>query len=255
MIQLIPVCSGCDAKAIRRWTRDRSRWFWTCPDWPRCQGRIQVEDVSRELKQHANWGIRAAGLANRDVRFLHHFTDIANLPLVFDHGGLLSWDEQGRRGFRAPKPGGTEDSRRLAATNGDLDRISTSVSSNIPMLAVRMRDGSRTAIIVLNPAVADLPGVLFTSTNATAAGHWRAEPPRGFGAINFPVATGPVEWADPEWKKAVQAEILVPVAVTIDHFVAVVFRTADDLETVRQSGSAPPGLDLVVEPDLFPQVW
>lgn len=255
MVRLIPACDACGVNAIKKWTNDRERWFWSCPSWPSCSGETRAEDFSSSLRRHPNWGIRAAGLTNRDVPFLFHFTDVENLPLIVEHQALLSWDEQERRGFHAPRPGGSEDSRRLAALNGDLDRISTSVVANIPMLAVRMRTGARMAIIVLNPAAADLPGVLFTSTNANASDHWRAEPPRGFGAIDFKLATGPVEWSNPRWKRAVQAEILVPVQIDISHFFAVVFRTEDDLAEARRNSRLSETLEVMVEPDLFPDVW
>lgn len=253
MIQILPTCDSCGRNCIRKWVSDRTRWFWSCPDWPRCGGSARDPEIFERMRRDPHWGMRAQGLRNRGVHFLYHFTDVANLPSIAQHDGLLSWEEQGRRGFRAPSPGGTATSRQLAAENGDTDRISTSIAPNTPMLAVRLRDGHRMAMILLTPAVTEVPGVLFTSTNAVANDHWRAEPPKGFGAIDFKIATGPVDIGNPAWKRAVQAEVLVPRHIPLEGFVAVAFRTEMDRDASLASAAFPPTLPLVVEPDLFPR--
>jgi hypothetical protein len=205
------------------------------------------------MMAHPNWGRRAQGLLNRGVLFLYHFTHIDNIAGVIEQGGLLSWAEQERRGALALRPGGTSESRSLARRNGDDDRISLSVAPNTPMLAVRMREDLQYASVVINPAAADAPGVLFTSTNAQANAHWRAEPPKGFAAIDFTTATGPADWTDPDWKRAVQAEILVPVHIPLDLIVAIAFRSEQDLASIRIH--IPESIWTIVEPDVFPEVW
>lgn len=252
-MRIVPACRVCGSNGIKKWRNDGTDWFWSCPTWPTCRGRIDDYGALPPMRAHPNWGPRAQGLLNRGVLFLYHFTHITNIAGVIDQGGLLSWAEQERRGSLATCPGGTSDSRSLARRNGDDDRISMSVAPNTPMLALRMREDPRYAIFVMNPAAADVAGVLFTSTNATANAHWRAEPPKGFAAIDFTTATGPADWTNPEWKRAVQAEILVPVHIPLDLIVAIAFRSEQDLESVPTGILA--SMQTVVEPDLFPEVW
>lgn len=252
-MRIIPACRECGSSGVKRWRNDGTDWFWSCPAWSGCRGRVDDYGVLPPMRANPNWGRRAQGLLNRGVMFLYHFTHIANIPGVIQQGGLLSWAEQERRGALAPRPGGTSESRSLARRNGDDDRISLSVAPNTPMLAVRMREDLQYASFVINPAAADAAGVLFTSTNATANAHWRAEPPKGFAAIDFPRATGPVDWTDPDWKRAVQAEILVPVHIPMELIVAIAFRSDQDL--ARVPIAIPERIETLVEPDAFPEVW
>lgn len=252
-MRIIPACTSCGSNGVKKWRNDGTGWFWSCPTWRSCRGRVDHDSGMPPLRTHPSWGPRAQGLLNRGVLFLYHFTHITNISGVVEQGGLLSWAEQERRGQLAVRPGGTSDSRSLARRNGDDDRISLSVSPNTPMFALRMREDSRHAILVMNPAAADTAGVLFTSTNATANSHWRAEPPKGFAAIDFTKATGPADWTDPDWKRAVQAEILVPVHIPLDLIVAIAFRSEQDLASVATGILA--SMQTLVEPDLFPEVW
>lgn len=252
-MRIIPACRTCGSNGVKKWRHDRTAWFWSCPAYPACRGRVDDYGTLPPMKAHPKWGLRAQGLLNRGVLFLYHFTHVANIAGVMQQGGLLSWAEQERRDARALRPGGTAESRSLARRNGDDDRISTSVAPNTPMLAVRMREDPRHAILIVNPAAADAAGVLFTSTNATANSHWRAEPPKGFSAIEFSTATGPADWTDPEWKRAVQAEILVPVQIPLDLIVGIAFRSHQDLESVTVGIEEP--IQIIIEPDLFPAVW
>jgi hypothetical protein len=252
-MRVIPACRECESNGVKKWRHDGTAWFWSCPAYPDCRGRVDDYGALPPMRAHSNWGLRAQGLHNRGILFLFHFTHIANIAGVVQQGGLLSWAEQERRGALAVRPGGTSDSRSLARRNGDDDRISLSVAANTPMFAVRMRHDSQYAIFVVSPAAADAAGVLFTSTNATANEHWRAEPPKGFAAIDFTKATGPADWTDPDWKRAVQAEILVPVHIPLDLIVAIAFRSEQDLSSVPIG--IPKPIQSIVEPDLFPEVW
>jgi hypothetical protein len=47
----------------------------------------------------------------------------------------------------------------------------------------------------------------------------------------------------------------VPVQIDISHFFAVVFRTEDDLAEARRNSRLSETLEVMVEPDLFPDVW
>lgn len=252
-MRIIPACRACGSNGVKKWRHDGTAWFWSCPAYSACRGRVDDYGDLPPMRAHSSWGRRAEGLFNRGVVFLYHFTHIANISGVIQQGGLLSWAEQERRDALAVRPGGNADSRSLARRSGDDDRISLSVAPNTPMFSLRMRDDAQHVVLIVNPAAADAPGVLFTSTNATANAHWRAEPPKGFAAINFKNATGPVDWTDPEWKRAVQAEILVPVHIPLDLIVAIAFRSEQDLTTVRIG--IPEPIQSIVEPDLFPEVW
>ena len=252
-MRIIPACGACGANGVKKWRNDGTGWFWSCPTWPSCRGRVDDFSGLPPLRTHPSWGPRAQGLFNRGVLFLYHFTHSSNLLGIVQQGGLLSWAEQERRGALAVRPGGTSDSRSLARRNGDDDRISLSVAPNTPMFALRMRDDLQHVMLVCNPAAADAAGVLFTSTNATANSHWRAEPPKGFAAIDFTRATGPVDWADPDWKRAVQAEILVPVHIPLNLIVAIACRSEQDVASIRID--IPEPIETIVEPDLFPEVW
>jgi hypothetical protein len=73
-------------------------------------------------------------------RWLFHFTDIANLPLIRQHG-LLSYAELMARGIDPPKPGGNDWSREVDQSRGLDHYVHLCLMDSHPMEFVAKRDG------------------------------------------------------------------------------------------------------------------
>ncbi len=110
-------------------------------------------------------------LSSRSRPHLFHFTDVRNADGI-RRDGLLSLRELRRRGIAIPAPGGNQWSHD-ADTRLDLDRfVHLCLFDQHPMEFTARQDGriERSVFIRIDPAVLNLPGVLFCDEVSNKAG-------------------------------------------------------------------------------------
>ena len=93
-------------------------------------------------------------LKRYDITHLYHFTDIENLPLIFEMGGLVSKQKLENHGLlESIKTGGNPLSKELDEHWGNWDKVSLSWASQLPMAYYREQEQHLCYIVVKLGAV------------------------------------------------------------------------------------------------------
>jgi len=151
-------------------------------------------------------------LKQNKIFSLWHFTDIRNLPLIEQLNGLRSKEFLEINGYLEKVIcGGNETSHYLDKNLGNWNKISLSFTPHIPM-AYHAKKEKHLIFIEIDPVIATFDGVYFTDCNATKIrnGQKREKGIKGLRNIKFEHINSNPKPFDPEWKKYVQAEVLVP---------------------------------------------
>jgi len=159
-------------------------------------------------------------LKRHNIQSLWHFTDIRHLPLIKSLDGLRSKDFLEKNGYwNKIYPGGNEDSHRLDRQLGNWDKISLNFTPHTPM-AYHKKKEKHLVFIKIDIRVAALSGVYFTDCNATRLrnGQKREKGVRGLSNVRFEYIHSKPKPNDQNWRKFVQAEVLVPHHIPIEYF-------------------------------------
>jgi len=105
------------------------------------------------------------------IRWLYHFTDVSNLPLIRQHG-LLSHGELLRRGIKPPRPGGNKVSRQKDAIRNLGRFVHLCFKEDHPMEYSAREEGriGPTVFLKISTEVLNLPGVYGCSIVANKSG-------------------------------------------------------------------------------------
>lgn len=172
-------------------------------------------------------------IKSEKVPALYHFTDIDNLPLIIDLGGLHSKEFLEQNGYLDQiKCGGNLLSKGLDIHHGNWDKISLSWCSRHPM-AYSREQKQHLCYVIVDTRVALRNGVIFTNKNATDSYHTRSEGIDGLNNVNFDAVRATFPYTK-ETKKLKQAEILVPEYVEIQEIKFVAFRSQSSLEEAKR---------------------
>ncbi len=164
-------------------------------------------------------------LSANDIQFLYHFTDVRNLSLILDTGGLLPRAELERSGrIGTVTTGGDPQSQVEDRKWRNEEYVHLNFWPKTPMAYYRELDRNL-CYLVIDSKVAARAGVVFTETNAITGGHQRGEGVKGLGLVDFRVRTHRTPWEDPDSKRKYQAEVLVPGMVEITVFKRICFRS------------------------------
>lgn len=142
------------------------------------------------------------------IEALYHFTNVMNLRSICETEAIcskLTLESLGRRPFVY---GGNELSHSLDRRHGNWDKVSLSLTPFTPMVYHKKR-ASHLCFLVIRPEVATWLGTIFTDTNATNNDQRRAEGLNGLSLIDFREINATPRPQDVNWKRKVQAEILV----------------------------------------------
>jgi len=131
------------------------------------QERQQLEVLSSELKD--DWQAVIDVLNENGIRYLYHFTDRSNIPLIKRHGGLLSWSYCDKHGIRIPKPGGGQLSRQLDVSRNLQDYVRISFTREHPMKYIAKKNGRITdpVNLIIDIRAACIANALYSNKNAT----------------------------------------------------------------------------------------
>src|SRR5581483_1067730 len=191
-------------------------------------------------------------LRQERIAALFHFTSVENLRVIRDMNGLCSkqvLEDAGR--WPPPEPGGNVLSHNLDRYNENWDKISLNFTTHTPM-AYRKKPTSHLCFFVIDVSVAGRQGVIFTDTNAASTGQQRGEGLAGLNLVNFnAVRAAPRPWDRDGWVRPVQAEILVPDRITLDHVQEVGFVSRASLEEAKRIWGNGPGPSFVHQPQYF----
>jgi hypothetical protein len=151
-------------------------------------------------------------LRKNQINSLWHFTDIRNLPLIYELQGLRSKQyitdnektlaDAGKEVY----PGGDDLSHELDRKNGNWDKISLSFIPNTPMF-YNKKVQSHFVLIEIDLNILDAQ-TTFTDTNATNSEHSRDIGVNGLDLIDFNAIQA--ELYSDLWQHSAQAEVLVP---------------------------------------------
>lgn len=131
------------------------------------QERQRLEALSSDLKD--DWQAIIDVLNENGIRYLYHFTDRSNIPLIKRHGGLLSWSYCDKHGIRIPRPGGGQLSRQLDVSRNLQDYVRISFTREHPMKYIAKNDGRiiDPVNLVIDIRAACIASALYSNKNAT----------------------------------------------------------------------------------------
>lgn len=187
-----------------------------------------------------------AKLRENGIKALYHFTDIHNLSLILQCGGLWSKEKlEDKHLLSKVITGGNELSLNLDRGLGNWDKVHLYFCPYTPMAYYKQQE-KHICYLMINSEVALRKGVVFTDTNATRMRneHQRAEGIKGLNLVDFNIIkltfrNGPQPW-NHEWHRKVQAEVLVPDEIPLRYIMEVVFISeASRKEGERLWGTAP----------------
>ncbi len=162
---------------------------------------------NREMKELLN---------GNEITEVYHFTSIENLPSIINEGGLLSENQLRNRGLRnSINHGGNLLSRQLNGTGNTLDYIKLSFRKK-QLMAYRVEREKHIVVLIIDPDIILLDGVLFTSENSTAATCRRESGLKGLLLIDFESIKEELAFRDRIKRRKIQAEILVPDRIDLD---------------------------------------
>lgn len=123
--------------------------------------------LSSELKE--DWQSIIQVLEENGIRYLYHFTDRSNIPLIKRYGGLLSWYYCDKHGIRIPRPGGGKISRKLDESRNLQDYVRLCFTKEHPMKYVAIDDGRITdpVNLVIDIKAACIASAKYSNKNAT----------------------------------------------------------------------------------------
>lgn len=122
--------------------------------------KIDAEEIISYLKQNG-------------VDYFYHFTDIRNLALIKQYGGLFSWKYLASNNIDIPNAGGNNRSQTDDTYYSNQDYVHLSFCKDHPMLYRKQKEepGSQFVLLKISIEVATFETTLFSTKNATAHNH------------------------------------------------------------------------------------
>lgn len=151
--------------------RERARKF---EEELRQKEKAQQQEISRlnglssTLKSDAQEIVQF--LLNNGIRYLYHFTEESNLPLIKSRKGLYSWSYLVSHDMKIPSPGGNDTSRGLDRDKGLEDYVRLSLCKSHPMAyRIHQESEGRANLILLKIKldVTMFESTRFSNVNAT----------------------------------------------------------------------------------------
>lgn len=164
-------------------------------------------------------------LEKNKIHSLWHFTDIRNLPLIYELQGIRSKKYLEENGYLdRVYCGGNELSHNLDKSLGNWDKISLNFTPHTPM-AYRKKREAHLVFLEIDIEVATFEDAIFTDCNATRIRNCqlREKGFEGLKNVKFDIINGLPNPGDQKWKKYVQAEVLVPDFIPLTRIKAVHF--------------------------------
>ena len=189
-------------------------------------------------------------LAAERIGALYHFTSVENLKTIAQEGALCSKRLLANRRITPVVPGGNALSQSLDIHHGNVGFVNTYFTPYTPLAYWRKRD-RHLCWFVLKPRVADYPGAEITDCNAAANAHVQVDGILGLDLLDFPILRSLPQPGNANWKKKVQAELLIPGNAPMDMVREVAFVSSASLEEGERLWGTCPHPPFTVRSGLF----
>jgi hypothetical protein len=173
----------------------------------------------RSLKWHKKLREK---LGKYNVQYVYHFTDIQNLPLIREHGGLYSIEGLKKRGITPPRPGGNDWSQEADEFKGLHKYVHLCLASKHPMEYRAVEEGriGPTRFLCVDAEVLYRDGVLFSPDVSNKSGVEPVAMGDAVELIDLEILKTRTAWNDPaiqeRLQRAEKSEILVPNFIELD---------------------------------------
>jgi hypothetical protein len=161
------------------------------------------------LVRKTNWKQFQEVLHKNGITTLYHFTDIANIDSIKNHGGLYSWSYCDNNGITIPYPGGDTLSRGLDKQYNLQDFVRLSFCNDHPMKWRLEQDGRDLVLLEIKIDVAYFEKTQFSDINATDSVHKHGATLQDLQRINFKATQRNYVSRDDADFKLHQAEMLI----------------------------------------------
>src|SRR6185295_9115930 len=130
-------------------------------------------------------------LRGHRIGCLYHFTDIDNLPLILDAGGIRSKEWLERKGWLdRVKTGGSQLSKSLDVAHDNWDKVSLSWCLKHTMAWWKEAE-QHLCYLIVNLGVALQDGIVFTDRNATDNNEQRGMSLEGLQLVDYAAVQDP----------------------------------------------------------------
>lgn len=155
-------------------------------------------------------------LKNNQIDCFYHFTDVRNIPLIKDMGGLCSWHFLINNGVNIPFQGGDEDSMRYDKKYRLEDYVRLSFCTSHPMEHRLRTQGANLVVLRISSEVAKFSETLFSDINAADSQHSHGGKLEDLLRVNIGATRTGIVSRDDVYFKLRQAEVMVKTFIPSD---------------------------------------
>lgn len=155
-------------------------------------------------------------LKNNQIDCFYHFTDVRNIPLIKDMGGLCSWHFLVNNGVNIPFQGGDEDSMRYDRKYKLEDYVRLSFCTSHPMEHRLRKQGANLVVLRISSEVAKFSETLFSDINAADSQHSHGGHLEDLLKVNIGATRTGIVSRDDVYFKLRQAEVMVKTFIPSD---------------------------------------
>ena len=155
-------------------------------------------------------------LTDNGIECFYHFTDVKNIPLIKDMGGLCSWNFLYKNNVVIPFQGGDEESMKYDKKYGLEDYVRLSFCKSHPMEHRLKQMGANLVTLRVSVEVAKFANTLFSNMNAADSDHTHGGQLSDLLKVNIDATkTGIIARDDINFKLR-QAEVMVKTFIPSD---------------------------------------
>lgn len=155
-------------------------------------------------------------LKDNDIECFYHFTDVKNIPLIKDIGGLCSWDFLYKNKVIIPFQGGDEESMKYDKKYGLEDYVRLCFCKNHPMEYRLQQRGAKLVMLRISVEVAKFANTLFSDMNAADSRHTHGGQLSDLLKVNIDATKTGITARDDINFKLRQAEVMVKTFIPSD---------------------------------------
>lgn len=155
-------------------------------------------------------------LKNNQIDCFYHFTDVRNVPLIKDMGGLCSWYFLRNSGVNIPFQGSDEDSMKYDRKYGLEDYVRLSFCTSHPMEHRLRTQGANLVVLRISSEVAKFSETLFSDINAADSNHSHGGQLEDLLKVNIGATKTGIVSRDDIYFKLRQAEVMVKTFIPSD---------------------------------------
>ena len=155
-------------------------------------------------------------LKDNRIECFYHLTDVRNIPLIKDIGGLCSWDFLYNNKVKIPFQGGDEDSMKYDKKHGLEDYVRLSFCKKQPMEYRLKQMGANLVILRISVEVAKFANTFFYNMNEAYSPHSNIEQLSGLLKENIEATKTRIFVRDDNNIKLKQLEVMVKTFIPSD---------------------------------------